>query len=164
MEDFVAPLAGEPHSLEGGDASPQWKNLLDFLPEAANPPPTSRRPEGGVKIPLEERLLLACEWLLPRLLAGESSSPKDVQSGVDRFREAYRTANAVGTLLGRGVRGQGLDLHFRDGQIQPCYENARKVVDCLGRLSSDRLAAAASACGLEDAAAVVAAIQRLPKL
>ena len=140
-----------------------WTNLLAALPAPTTPPP-SYAASGEPEIPLDERLALAAEWLLPRLLAGESPTARDVLAGVEEFRGVYRTANAIGTILGLGVAGHGLKLHRRSGRVLARYENAHRLVEMLGTLAPDRLESAARRAGHSTPEALTAAVLTLKPL
>jgi hypothetical protein len=139
-----------------------WTNILALLPATTTQPPLTVGTSDS-KIPLNQRLALAAEWLLPRLLAGESPTACDVVAGVEQFRATYKNANAVGTLLGRGVRGKGLNLFRRNGQVLNCYENARKLAEMLEAEAPDRLGSAAQAAGFSTPAELADAILTLKK-
>jgi hypothetical protein len=121
------------------------------------PPPTTSGISGGA-IPLERRYLLAASYCLAQWFAGQSVTAAGMLVGVDDFRSHYRTANALGLLLGKGVGGHGFNLYKRHGSYPPIYSNGWQLAQ---KLAPDVAAGVAERLGLASVDALVNAIRGL---
>ncbi|MDB5312973.1 MAG: hypothetical protein JWO38_7175 [Gemmataceae bacterium] len=152
-----------PTTSDGG-SSVGWATVLDRLTappsSAAGPAPPAG---GGHAIALNERLTLVGGFVLAAILAGRNVTAGDVHRGDEQFRECYTSANALGTVLGKGVAGHGFGLARRRGVITPCYSNAYQIVVKPSGLGPDRLARAAAEASHSDADSLLAAVEQLPR-
>ncbi len=126
---------------EGSSCQPEkWIGLIARLPQPRLPPHDSAR--TAAIIGREERVELSAELLLRRwLIEKRDVSANDLWQSVPRFREAYRSANALGTFLSRGVAGHGLDLRVKRGTAyRRCYENAWSLLKKLTAVQLSRVA------------------------
>jgi hypothetical protein len=105
---------------------------------------------------------MAAATVIRKCLDGQPDgfSTREVFDSTTDFVTSYRTANALGTALGDGVRGKGMGLHRdQNGKFRRCRDNAALAAS---NLTDDKLAALAVELGLPDPDALADLIDRLP--
>jgi hypothetical protein len=122
----------------------------------------ARRIAKGVCMKTEVALHSVAGIVIGKCLAGQAEgfTAREVLDDCPTLAGAYRTANALGTMMGAGVRGKGLGLHRASTErFARCRDNAALAAS---RLSDDELSALAADLGFADAEALIDAIDRLP--
>lgn len=84
---------------------------------------------------------------------------RDIYEAVSEIRTAYATTNALGTVLGTGIKGTGMGLHSKQGAFARCQENAALAAGCL---SDQEFAALAEQLGHDGPEGLAKAIAALP--
>jgi hypothetical protein len=128
----------------------------------ANARRASRVPVKGMVMKTNSMMRLAAASVIRECLDGQSGgfSTREVFESRTEFVTSYRTANALGTALGDGVRGKGMGLH-RDlnGKFLRCRDNAALAAT---NLTDDEFAALAFELELPDPDALADLIDQLP--
>ena len=106
---------------------------------------------------------LSAQAVIERCLARGVFTARDIFDSTPAIRDAYDSANALGTSLGQGVAGRGMKLWDspRGSHVYvPVRQNAR--IACVE--ARDQLAAIAAALGFPTVEEMLEAVEKLPSL
>jgi hypothetical protein len=142
-----------------GQAADWSDRLAALLPQPTDLPPKTAGKPGGTAIPLEDRIVLTALHSFKTWFAGQPVRARSLMEDVPEFQQVYRTANSIGTLLGKGVAGHGLGLFRQDDAYPPTYANGWQLAQ---RLNSAQFEQVARRLGFDGVDALAAAIRGLP--
>ena len=123
-----------------------------------------RKRDSASKLLTEGSIQEAAPIIIGYNLRGHSYTARHIWTDSPRLQATYETANSLGTVLGLGVKNQGMKLHSdkqgKGSTYYACRENALLAAGFV----LEQLPALAPTLGFPDAETLWAALEALPPL